>query len=388
MKHRYALEPPAPADLASHPQVASLYIHIPFCLRKCPYCDFFSVPYDESWAFAYTGALCKELQLKSAVAGVMRTIYIGGGTPSLLPDRCFRQIISCLNDYFDIPPETEISVEANPGTLSEGKIDLLVSLGVNRLSIGIQSLNGKELSTLGRMHTGDDAIRCLDVMRRSGLPNISVDLMYGIPGQSVYSWHSTISSLIEHKPNHISAYELTFEEGTLLPLTTEKPREDLILSMYDSAVDMLAVNGYEQYEISNFAQPGFRCCHNLNYWERGEYIGTGAGAHSFICERRSVNVVSVDDYIEQLDSNVLPERESVTISSEGRLREFLFLGLRKTEGISIREATTLGLDVIGAGREMVDEGFLEFRDDRCRLTRKGIVLSNAVVVRLFQPLGL
>lgn len=368
--------------------VSSLYIHIPFCARKCFYCDFFSVQYDESTARAYTDALCKELQLKSKYADKLITIYIGGGTPTLLTDACLMQIFSCLNIHYQKADYAEISFEANPGSITESKVNLLLSLGVNRISLGIQSLNDDELRTLGRIHTSEDALHCLEMMTNAGLKNVSVDLMYGIPGQSMASWRKTITRIIERMPAHISIYELTFEEGTPICALKQKPHDHLIVAMYQYAIDRLESHGYEQYEISNLAQPGFRCNHNMNYWSRGEYIGAGAGAHSFIGGLRSSTIRDIDRYTRQLNYCIQPETESTKISYEEKLQEFLFLGLRKREGVSIHEALNAGLDLVRAGREMLDSGHLEITDDYLRLSKTGIVISNAVIVRLLRELGL
>jgi oxygen-independent coproporphyrinogen III oxidase len=367
--------------------ISSLYIHIPFCARKCAYCDFFSVPYDESSACAYTDALCRELYLKSRVAGCLKTVYIGGGTPSLLTDACFIRIFSCLRDSYHISCDTEISVEANPGTLSRSKVDLLVSLGVTRISLGIQSFNDDELQILGRIHTSLDALHSLKYIQESGLRNYSIDLMYGIPGQSFDSWTSTLAKAVEYIPKHISSYELTFEAGAPI-CNLIKPGEEHILGMYGHAIDYLAMHGYEHYEISNFAQTGFQCRHNLNYWNRGGYLGAGAGAHSFIGGTRSNNISDVGRYIERLSGNLLPESESIRIPHEDHLREYLFLGLRKTAGISIAEAKYLGINISGAAGELIETGFLEIANDSLRFTRCGMVISNAVIVTLFGNLGL
>lgn len=194
-----------------------LYIHIPFCIQKCLYCDFFSVPYDESLASIYIDALCKELTLKKNSASTLKTIYIGGGTPSLLPDDSFQQLFKCLKDNFHLLSSAEITVEANPGTINESKIHTLLSLAVNRLSIGIQSFNNRELKTLGRIHNSEDALRSIEIMRRANINNFSIDLMYGIPEQTMDSWKESLSKAVEFSPAHISTYELTLEENT--PLT-------------------------------------------------------------------------------------------------------------------------------------------------------------------------
>jgi oxygen-independent coproporphyrinogen-3 oxidase len=377
----------------------SIYIHIPFCIKKCIYCDFFSVPYDKSTAYAYTHALCKELFLKKYLAGKLNSVYIGGGTPSLLPNECFRQIFSCLKDNYNLSPCTELTVEANPGTLSESKIYMLLCLGVNRLSIGVQSFNNEELKVLGRIHTSEEALRSIALIGKAGLRNFSIDLIYGIPAQSFNSWCESLSKAAECSPAHISTYELTPEKGTILfdlisnpplhPVSTLKmPSEDSILDMYNYAIDSMANNGYEQYEISNFAKPGFQCIHNLNYWNRCEYIGAGAGSHSFINGVRSSNVKDIHMYINQLSRDVIPEEDTIYITLQDSLRELIFLGLRKTQGISIKRAQNEGLDILPACREMIDSGHIEVRDDTCRLTRKGVVISNTIIAKLFDNFDL
>jgi oxygen-independent coproporphyrinogen-3 oxidase len=386
--HNQPLETWNPGIPEPFSEISSLYLHIPFCIRKCHYCDFYSVQYSEPLMRVYTDALCRELYLKSTLAQSLKTVYIGGGTPSLLPDACFMQIFSCLRDNYQLSRDAEVTVEANPGTLTQAKADLLVSLGVNRMSIGVQSFNDDELRFLGRIHTAADALGSLELIRKSGLSNYSIDLMYGIQDQSVDSWRETITQGAECMPKHISAYELTPEEGTPIFNKIRQPEEEIILEMYDHAIDSLSLHGYEQYEISNFAQSGFQCAHNLTYWDRGAYIGAGAGAHSFINGLRLNTLKDIRGYIERLNSNLLPETETMRISPEEHLREFLFLGLRKTVGIAIREAERIGLDVVSAGSEMLETGHLEMRDDSLRLTRKGTVIANSVFVRLFHYLGL
>jgi oxygen-independent coproporphyrinogen-3 oxidase len=377
----------------------SIYIHIPFCIKKCIYCDFFSVPYDESTAYAYASALCKELFLKKHLVGKLKSVYIGGGTPSLLPGECFRQIFSCLKDNYELSPGTEVTVEANPGTLSESKIYLLLCLGVNRLSIGVQSFNNEELKVLGRIHTSEEALRSIELIGKAGLRNFSIDLIYGIPAQSFNSWCESLSKAAECSPAHISTYELTPEKGTVLfdlinnpplhPVSNLKmPPEDSILDMYNYTIDSMTNNGYEHYEISNFAKLGFQCIHNLNYWNRGEYVGAGAGAHSFINGLRSRNVEDIHTYINQLSRGVIPEEDKIYLTLQDSLREWIFLGLRKTQGISIKHAQNEGLDILLACREMIDSGHIEVRDDAFRLTRKGVVISNTIIAKLFQNLDL
>ncbi|OHE55623.1 MAG: hypothetical protein A2Z47_07460 [Thermodesulfovibrio sp. RBG_19FT_COMBO_42_12] len=381
----------------------SLYIHIPFCIRKCIYCDFFSVPYDKSAAQAYIEALCWELILKKDSAQALKTVYIGGGTPSLLPDECLTQLFICLKDNFSFSSDIEITIEANPGTINESKINTLFSLGVNRLSIGIQSFNDNELKVLGRIHSSEDALISIEMIKNAGLNNFSVDLMYGIPGQTMESWKDSLLKASGGSPRHISTYELTVEENTPLSRFIESgeviiPDEDLILEMYNYAIDYLGGCGYKQYEISNFAMPGFECMHNLNYWDRGEYIGAGAGAHSFINEIRSINTKDIKSYIEILTEGKSVEMEPIRLFPPEALKEFIFLGLRKIKGININTPICIpplirgdirGCNsILDASKELTTEGYLEFDRGYLRLTRKGLVISNTVIVKLFEKLGL
>lgn len=382
----------------------ALYIHIPFCIQKCLYCDFFSVPYNESLAITYIDALCKELHLKKDSADTLRSIYIGGGTPSLLPDDCFQQLFKCLRENYHLLPAVEITVEANPGTVNESKINTMLSFGVNRLSIGVQSFNDTELKILGRIHISDDVLKSIEIMEKVGIKNFSIDLMYGIPGQTMDLWKESISKAVAFSPAHISTYELTPEKNTPLyelikSNKIKMPEEEMILEMYNYAIDYLVSCGYEHYEISNFALQGFRCIHNLNYWNRGDYIGVGAGAHSFINNLRSRNTVDINKYIENLNKGISTEIESTMLTPEDSLKEFIFLGLRKTEGININKlpsfipplarGDTGGCNsLFDASKDMVAEGYLNIEKGYLRFTRRGIVISNTIIVRLFDKVKL
>jgi oxygen-independent coproporphyrinogen-3 oxidase len=370
-----------------------LYIHVPFCVRKCIYCDFLSVPYNAELADKYVGSLCKELALRKNSAGVLKTVYIGGGTPSLLPDRSLGRLFDCLRKDFSFSDDPEITLEANPGTLDEAKIATLLSSGVTRISIGMQSCNDDELETLGRIHTARDATHAAGLLRKAGLENYSVDLMYGIPGQTLETWAETLSHAMGLSPRHISAYELTPEKRTPLYGLIRAgglliPDEGLVLDMYDYAIDRLAASGYLHYEISNFALPGCESLHNLNYWNRGEYLGVGAGAHSFMGGIRSRNAEGIEEYSDCVDRRVIPSIETFRTGALEASREFIFLGLRKTSGINIAEAMALGLDIVRAGSMLLDEGYLETDSAQLRLTRKGLPVSNAVIVKLFGELNL
>ncbi|MBI5074709.1 MAG: radical SAM family heme chaperone HemW [Nitrospirae bacterium] len=370
-----------------------LYIHIPFCARKCVYCDFLSIPYDESLAEHYTHALCRELDLKKGLADTLKTIFFGGGTPTILSENCFHDIFNRIRENYIFAPSAEITVEANPGTLTERKVTALVNLGVNRLSLGVQSFQNEELKTLGRIHDADEAIRSAEMISAAGIENFSLDLIYGIPGQNMQTWKHTLQQAVALSPKHISAYELTPEPGTQLKRFIEAgdlkmPDEETILEMSDLTIDMLAQAGYEQYEISNYARPGYRCTHNMNYWDRGDYIGIGAGAHGFIRGFRTSNTRDIKDYIGKLQLDIIPEIEKTEISCEDALREFIFLGLRKAEGIRLSDAADLELKLHDAGADMVRDGFAAITKTHFRLTGKGRYIANTLIVQLLENLDL
>lgn len=374
--------------------INSLYIHIPFCVRKCIYCDFLSIRHDNDVAGDYVTALINELDIRKEAAGEIKTIYIGGGTPTTLTTQELIRLIQALRSSFRILSEAEITIEANPGTIDREKIRALADAGVNRLSLGIQSFIDRELQLLGRIHNSDDAVKAIDIVRSSGISNLSIDLIYGIPGQSFNDWEDNLSRATAISPEHISAYELTQEKNTPLDElisqgTLEKPDEETIINMYFNTIDRFKKAGYLHYEISNYSKPGFECRHNLNYWNRGEYIGIGAGAHSFIGDRRIKNTYSIEQYIKSLNNNVLAIEEDIEISCEDALKEFIFLGLRKTEGLNVREFIEgLCLDLEPAAQELIENELLESSGGRLRLTRKGIIVSNMVITELMAKLYL
>lgn len=373
--------------------VSYLYIHIPFCLRKCLYCDFFSIPFDKSLSEEYIDAVLMEIDIRRDNLGRLKTIYIGGGTPTVLSlngfDRLFQKLKGILWSE-----DIEITIEANPGTISDEKIRILMELGVNRFSLGIQSFIDRELELLGRIHNSCEGIRAMELIRNEGVKNLSIDLIYGIPGQSVTDWQYNLSKAIEYSPEHISTYELTPEKETpLYDLISEgrlkKPDEDRIIDMYYHAIEGLNRAGYIHYEISNFSKDGFQCRHNFNYWDRGEYIGVGAAAHSFEDETRRANLRDVRKYIEIVKKGLSPYEEETVISETEALKEYIFLGLRKREGINVRATRDrFKIDIIKASSDLISNGLLEVKEDYLRLTSRGITLSNSIIVRLFETLGL
>lgn len=373
--------------------VHALYIHIPFCTRKCLYCDFLSIPFSEDRAGRYIDAVCTELSLKKNLTRSLTTVYIGGGTPTLLGMDLLSGLFRCLMDTCGLEHTAEITVEANPGTVSRELLGKLRSLGVNRLSVGVQSFQDSELKTLGRIHDAAEAGLAISDARAQGFQNISLDLMYGIPGQTMASWKDTLLRAVHLGPLHISAYELTPEKHTpLFSLLSagelNLPHEDLVLDMYGFAIDFLGDHGYRHYEISNFAVPGNECRHNLNYWNRGEYVGIGAGAHSFVDGRRSYNSNDIEQYLAELAARRIPKIEEQAISSGEEVKEYIFLRLRKTEGIHMTDLVVAALPLQEAARNLIDQGYLKTCGEYLSLTRQGIIVSNMVIVKLLDALGL
>jgi len=365
-----------------------LYIHIPFCIKKCIYCDFYSITNSLQWLDDYVKALCKEIELRKAVFDTLNAVYIGGGTPSILNERHFGQIMSAINNAVDMAIDAEITSESNPGTLTESKISAMLGSGINRLSIGIQSLNNNELRLLGRAHNADEAISAFYAARRGGFNNISLDLIYAVPEQSLNGWGTTLKGVLCLKPENISTYELTPEPHTCLFDKLEKsdlhmPDEDIIADMFYTTIDTLIDNGYEHYEISNFALPGRACRHNLNYWQRGEYLGIGAGAHSFIEGMRISNVSDIEKYLSKISGSELPVAEESIMSADDELKERIFLGLRKTDGLDTGFIPNEKLEKMNeALNEMSQRGLISIHGNNLRLTRTGLLLCNEVIVRL------
>jgi oxygen-independent coproporphyrinogen-3 oxidase len=290
---------------------------------------------------------------------------------------------------FTLSSDAEITIEANPGTITRETVEALIGAGINRMSIGIQSFDDNDLKMLGRIYNFQDALKALAVARHGGIANLGIDLIYGIPGQTPEAWFRQVSRAIEILPEHISAYELTIEDGTplheaVMSGDVEKPPDETIVSMYFHTIDRLTAAGYRHYEISNFGLPGFQCRHNLNYWDRGEYLGVGAGAHSFMGGRRKKNVADVEQYLNSLKHGRLPVEDDVEISHEEALKEVIMLGLRKTEGIDVaRCMSEFGKDLISLSEGLIAEGLLVCEQGCLRLTRKGLVVSNTVIATLF-----
>jgi oxygen-independent coproporphyrinogen-3 oxidase len=371
---------------------AGLYFHVPFCIRKCRYCSFNSIPFEKEIAKKYVLALLKEMEMRSGGIYPL-SVYVGGGTPTVLPMESLCLLLEGVGKYFNPPGGTELTVEANPGTLGHIDFSMLQDLGVNRVSLGAQSFDPEELRTLGRIHGPDEIKRAVDGLRSSGIDNVSLDLIYSLPGQDLHGWEKSLDRAISLSPEHISLYDLSIEEGTefhamqkagLLTL----PPETVQVEMYLAAVSKLSEAGYARYEISNFARPGHECVHNLNYWSAGDFIGFGAGAHSRAEGHAVWNIPDVARYIERLEKGEDPAESSEVLTPEEREREFLMLGLRKSGGFSLAEyETKFGkdfLDKYGAiAMKMADAGYMVISEGKAFLTMRGVLASNRVITEFF-----
>lgn len=364
---------------------------MPFCRRKCLYCSFVSYDNREADIPLYLSALKKEL-IGRAGGECIRSIYLGGGTPSLLPAEGIGDLLSLISTLFIMDEAAEITIEANPGTIDEAYLTAIRKSGVNRLSLGVQSLDDRELAMLGRIHTAAEASDAVRFARSSGFDNLSLDLIYGLPGQTLTDWQHSLENALAMGPEHLSLYALTLEEDTPMWTAIEKGSlpeidPDLSADQYELAEDRLAAHDYSHYEISNWARQGRECRHNLTYWRNLPYLGVGAAAHSCIDGHRLANSNSLDKYIADFSgkTSALPEMDE-EIGPELELAETAILGLRLCKGINADDIKSrFGIDILEHYRrqvkEMVDAGLLEQTDRHIRLTRRGRLLSNEVFWR-------
>lgn len=372
------------------PQDLGIYIHIPFCVKKCLYCDFCSFSgTEDADKRAYTDELCRRLVAAAPRCRdrVVETVYFGGGTPTLLPIACFERLLGCLRAHYRLAPDCEITCECNPATADRAELAALRALGINRLSVGLQSVHDRELTLLGRVH-GFDAFRALFADARSvGFDNISVDLMYGIPEQTVESFRESLTTLAALSPEHISAYGLKIEEGTpfakaeRLPL----PDEDTEWEMYLLCTEVLSAHGYHKYEISNFAKDGRESRHNLRYWRRQDYLGFGVAAHSCFEGERFGNSRDLRGFLEGKD--ITDER--VVLNDRDTFAESIMLGLRLTEGLDLEDfRRRFGKDFeeyYPPVTDLIRRGFMTKHRNRLAFTDRGFFVSNAILSDLPDP---
>lgn len=366
-----------------------LYIHVPFCHAKCEYCDFYSITLlDQIEDFVQ--ALLIELELRAAEGNGRQfdTIFMGGGTPSLLSPEQMGRIWETLHRHYDISPAGEFSMESNPGTLDAEKLVAFRSLGFNRISMGVQSFNPEELKFLGRIHSVEDVLENFENARRAGFTNINVDLMTAFPGISEASFQHSLETALSLGAEHLSCYTLIFEPGTILYKRMQKGevhplKEEEEVRYYELAARVLGAHGYEQYEISNFAQPGYICQHNLIYWQHQPYLGFGPSAHSFLDGVRSGNKRSLMAYVKKIREKELPRDFSEKLSEKDLVFEHIFLRLRLKEGLNLAEfRSQFGEDFREVYADVLNrlrsDQLIEENDQFIRLSSRGWLLADAV----------
>ncbi len=367
-----------------------LYLHVPFCLRKCAYCSFYSQAGRQDRS-RYLAAVTKQLcQLSSPRP--LTSIFFGGGTPTMLPPESLRQLLAECLQQFSCTEDAEISIEVNPATVDLPALRILRQAGFNRLSIGVQSFQDNELRRLGRPHTAADAAQTVRLARKAGFSNLSLDLMYGLPGQTLQTWQATLEQALCLTPQHLSIYELTIEEGTPFAHQQERgelplPDEDSVLRMVEITQQMTGNAGFRRYEISNYALPGFECRHNLNYWQNGEWLGLGPGAVFSINGTRCTAIADVEEYCRRVESGQEVWQEEETLEPEAAFRESVVIGLRMTDGIALDTLRRrFGIDAeayYGATlARLIRLGMLELTQRQLRLTAQGLLLANTVMADL------
>jgi oxygen-independent coproporphyrinogen-3 oxidase len=368
---------------------AGLYVHIPFCSSRCSYCDFATGLYQTELADRYVNALIKEIRSTSNAGENVDTIYFGGGTPSLLAPSQLERILITLHDSFKIDSVSEITLEINPGSVTEDKLRAFRSLGINRASFGAQTFDDAELAKLGRSHSAADALRTFSDLRAAGFSNVSFDLIAGLPGQTLAGWQRNIKQALELSPEHLSFYLLEVHSGTPLAEHIRRgiqpqPDEDLTGEMYEWMLEHAAAAGYEHYEISNLCRRGFHSRHNVKYWTAAPYYGFGCSAHSYDGRsRRWSNHRGVLKYAELVESGLTPLADQQQLSDTDVRAEAVFLGMRLMQGVDLRRYRELfGVDLRAEHGEDLDRfckaGLVEFEGELIRLTRTGALLSNEV----------
>ncbi len=380
----------SPAALGTRHSALGLYLHIPFCAAICNYCNFNRGLLDEALKRRYVTALCAEIYTAPERGRPVDTVFLGGGTPSLLDGAEVAAILDACRSAFDVAPDAEVTLEANPETVTEATLAAYRAAGINRLSVGVQSFRDEELARLGRLHSAGTARCAVASARRAGFDNISLDLMLWLPGQRVDAWLESVDALADVGPEHASLYLLEVYPNA--PLRDEMARggwsvapDDDAAEMYLQGLARLDRAGFDQYEISNVARPGRRSRHNLKYWQGGSWLGAGCGAHSTVDGVRWRNVAGTAEYIGRLDAGRSPRLDVRTLSREARVEEAFFMGLRLRDGLLLNDMTArYGIDVwdeYGAALvPFVEAGWLERGTDRIALTRPGMLVANEIMM--------
>ena len=371
-----------------------IYIHIPFCIKKCAYCDFYSLRYTSyEREKSYIDALISHIKSESALYKnyLVDTVFLGGGTPSVLSVESIKSLTECLKNSFSFANDTEFTIEANPGTLDKEKLLCYLESGINRLSIGLQSTNSCELERLGRIHTLEDFKKSYELARECGFQNISVDIMFGLPDQNKEMLFKTLEDVFEFNPEHISAYCLKIEENTFFGAIKDKlvlPSDEEENEMYLSLCDALESKGWEQYEISNFAKKGYESRHNLKYWHKEEYIGFGPNAHSYFDGVRYYYIGDIDSYIKNAKNGnvekIVEEEKEENVSLIDEMDEYVMLRLRLREGVSVIQFfNRYGVDFLDAypmACKYIETGHMAYENESYHLTPKGLIVSNYIFV--------
>lgn len=387
--------------------MASLYLHIPFCEHKCIYCDFYSIAPNETRPEAglstrrFVDSLKREIDLRSRETRFKvpyETVFLGGGTPSLIPMGELAEILELLRSSFTIEQDAEITMEVNPGTVDIVKLRAYKELGVNRISMGVQSFHDDDLRFLTRIHSTEQARQCVQDAREAGFDNVGLDLMFSLPGQTLGRWRSNLDEAVELNPDHISCYSLIVEPHTPLATMVEAKQISLLnvdedAALYELTIEFLAASGYEQYEVSNFARPGFASRHNKNYWNHTPYLGFGPSAHSFwnlpgesMAAERWWNVSSIVGYHDSLESDRVPVAGSEQLSREKLREEEIFLALR-SDGVDVagfrkRYGKDLLADASSGFRELLEQNMAVVKEGRVRLTPKGYLVCDEICASL------
>ena len=368
-----------------------LYLHIPYCLHKCGYCDFNSHPENQEESIRYVDALLKELRAYSSKKYTVSTVFIGGGTPTILLPSQLKQILDTVQQNFNLTSDCEITIEANPATLKLQTLQEIRTAGYNRISIGVQSFDEKELKLLERVHTEGEIHSTIQQARSAQFENLSIDLMFALPHQTTEKWCSHLNQAIAKNPDHLSTYNLTIEPTTSFFKLHKKgklclPHEDIQLEMYKTTIQTLEDAGYQQYEISNFSKPGMESRHNINYWNNGEYLGMGAGASSYLNGERFKNTNLPSNYIREIGAkeNAIETRER--LEPMQAMGETLMLGLRLLKGISIdvfeNRFQVSFQKVYGKILEpLLNQELITFNQNRIALSRKGLFLADSVILK-------
>jgi len=375
--------------LNSNPnQLGGIYVHIPFCVKKCPYCDFYSIS-DTSLKQRFISAVISEMNMKCNLPFKFDTLYIGGGTPSVLETEFITRIIRTASSLYKLQPDSEITIEVNPGTVKPEKLKEYRNAGVNRISIGVQSFQKSNLNFLGRIHTVEDADLVLQWARDSGFENLGIDLIYGIPGQTRKTWLRDLEQVVSCQPEHLSCYMLTYESGTAMEKNLQKGSfkpmgEKMVGELFTATIEFLAGRGYAQYEISNFSRANnLRSRHNQKYWTFAPYIGLGPSAHSFMKPRRFWNKASVRAYIKDLEKGKPPIDGQEALSREQMMTESIFLGLRKADGIDVSEFNSrFDENFFKIFEKQIDDfdkkGLIVTNQKSCALTVKGMLFLDSI----------